>query len=201
MASRKSRISMAAVVFVAATLLGMTAWADDVTDSINEALQAYQKGDLAEAVQNLNYASQLIQQKKGEGLASLLPGPLAGWTAEDATSQAATAAMFGGGVTAERRYSKDAAGVTIQVVADSPLLQGVMMMFSNPMFATADGGKMEKIGAQKAIVKYDAAGKSGDIKIVVANRFLVTVEGRDADLADMKAYAAAVDYQKLAALP
>ena len=201
MGNRKSGISLAVVGFMAALLLAGAAWGDDVTDSINEGLQAYQKGEFAGAVESLNYASQLIQQKKGEGLASLLPEPLNGWTAEEAVSQAATAAMFGSGVTAERRYSKDSAGVSIQLLADSPMMQGMIMMFSNPMLATADGGKMERIAGQKAIVKYNAAGQNGDIKIVVANRFLVTVEGNEVSLEDLKGYAAAIDYQKLAAAP
>jgi len=34
------------------------------------------------------------------------------------------------------------------------MLQGVMMMFSNPMLAGADGGKMEKIAGEKTIVNY-----------------------------------------------
>lgn len=192
-----------AVTFAAVATLFFVgvASADDVTDSINEALQAYNQGDFGHAVDSLNYASQLIQQKKGEGLAAILPEPLSGWNAEDATSQAATAAMFGGGVTAERSYHKESARVKIQMITDSPLLQGVMMMFSNPMFASSDGGKMERIAGQRAIVTYDAGGKTGDIKIVVANRFLVTIEGGDVSLGDLKAYAAAIDYQKLAAMP
>jgi hypothetical protein len=197
----RSGSALAAVALVAACLLGTTAWADDVTDSINEGLQYYQQGQMAEAVQSLNYAVQLIQQKKGEGLVTLLPQPLDGWIAEDASSQAAGAAMLGGGVSAERRYTRESASVRVHVLTDSPMMQGVMMMFSNPMFATSDGGKLDKINGQKAIVKYDASGRDGDIKLVIANRFLVTVEGSDVSLEDLKAYAGAIDYQKLAALP
>jgi len=81
------------------------------------------------------------------------------------------------------------------------LLQSMMMMFTNPMMATSDGGKMEKIGGEKAIVKYNTANKDGNINIAVANRFLVTVEGNDVSLGDLKSYAGAVDYKKLAAIP
>jgi hypothetical protein len=176
------------------------AYGDDVTDAINEALQSYQSGKYSEATTSLNYASQLIGQKKGEDLQSFLPKPLYGWEASEATSQAVGAAMLGGGVSAERRYNKDSASATVQIVTDSPMLQGMMMMFSNPMLAGADGGKLEKIVGEKAIVNYDDQQKNGKINLVIANRFLVTVEGDGVSLEDLKAYAAKIDYKKLAAL-
>ncbi|MDZ7832534.1 MAG: hypothetical protein U5L07_12345 [Desulfobacterales bacterium] len=193
-------------VKVMALILGFmffaaTCWADDITDSIKEALDYYKEGAYTDAVGSLNYASQLIQQKKGEELESMLPEPLDGWTARDASSQAVGAAMMGGGLSAERSYSKEDSTVDIKIITDSPIMQGMMMMFSNPMLAASDGGKMQKIGRQKAIVKYDTQNKSGDINVVVANRFLVTIEGRDVSEADLKAYAKAIDYNKLSAMP
>jgi hypothetical protein len=108
--------------------------------------------------------------------------------------------MFGGGITAERTYTKDTGSVTVRIVTDSPMLQGMMMMFTNPVIATADGGKLEKIGGEKAIVKYNSGDQSGNINMVIASRFLVTVEGSSVSLEDLKAYAKAVDYKKLATL-
>jgi hypothetical protein len=186
--------------------LFLVAWttclhADEVTDSISEALQNYKDGQYSDAVANLNYASQLIQQKKGEDLTAILPEPLKGWTAEDASSQAMGAAMMGGGVTAERRYFREDSSINIQIITDSPMLQGVMMMLSNPMFAASDGGKVQRINQQKAIVKYQQADRNGSIQIVVANRFLVTIEGSDVKKEDLEAYAKAIDYKKMEALP
>jgi len=173
---------------------------DDVINSINEGMEFYQSGDYGEAASSLNYAVQLIQQKKGDALAGLLPEPLDGWTAGDVQSETAGAA-FGGGITAEREYSKGNSRITIGIITDSPMLQAVMMMFSNPMFATADGGKMERIGRQKAIVKYTPADKSGELQMVVNNRFLVTVEGNDISRDEMLDYAKAIDLKKMADLP
>jgi len=195
---RRLRTGIVALLFVTTASVAL---ADDVTDSVNEALQLYKDGKFSEAVNSLNYASQLIQQKKGASLEAVMPTALSGWIAEEASSQAAGAAMFGGGVTAERRYTKDSSSVKIQIVTDSPVLQAVMMMMANPMFATSDGGKMETIGGQKAIVKMDTENKSGQIQIVVANRFLVTLDGEEVSKDDLTAYAKAIDYTKLAALP
>ena len=184
-------------------ILGFSAiaLADDVEDYINEALTFYKDGQYSEAVSSLNFAEQLIQQKKSTGLEAFLPGPLAGWEAQTATSQAASSAMLGGGISAERQYSKGDSSIHIQIMADSPMLQGVMMMMSNPMFATSDGGKMERIGKQKAIVKFDPNTQEGDVQIVVANRFLVKVEGNGITDNDLKDYAKAIDYDKMAQLP
>ncbi|MBN2428497.1 MAG: hypothetical protein JXK94_09190 [Deltaproteobacteria bacterium] len=182
-------------------LIPAFAGADDVTDSINEGLKSYQKGEHGSAVESLNYAVQLIQQMKGEGLEAFLPEPLSGWTAEPASSQASGGAMMGGAVAASRAYSKDSSSVDIQIITDSPMMQGVMMMFSNPMFATADGGKLEKINGEKAIVKYDAANREGEIQLVVANRFFIVIDGSDVSKDDLKSYAQGIDFKKLATVP
>ncbi len=189
------------VLLVMVFSLSAIAMADDVTDSINEGLQYYKDGQFTDAVSSLNYAEQLIQQKKSSGLETFLPDPLSGWEAEAASSQAMGAALMGGGITAERDYHKSGSAIHIQIVADSPVLSSVMMMISNPMFATADGGKMVKIAGQKGILKHDAAQKSGDLQIVVANRFLVSVEGNGVSEQELKDYAGAIDYNKMAKLP
>jgi len=193
---------------VLAVLLGImiigiagSASADDVEDSVKEGLEYYKDGDYSSAAGSLEYAAQLIRQKKGGQLEVFLPNPLPGWTAEDVSSQAMGAAMFGGGVTAERKFRKENSRITVQILTDSPMMQGMMALFTNPAFAAADGGKMEKIKSQKAIVKYTPTNKKGDINIIVANRFLVSIKGNDVNKEDLKNYAKAIDFKKLSALP
>lgn len=198
------------VLFAVLILICITgvAYADEVTDSINEALTQYKNNDYSGASGSLTYALQLIGQKKGGQLQQLFPDALPGWTAEEATSNAAGAAVFGGGVDAERQYRREPAEgsdeetgyITIKYITDSPMMQGMIMMMSNPMFAASDGGKLEKIKGEKAIVKFSAEGKNGDINIVVANKTLVTVEGNGITKEDLKAYTEAIDYKKIAAL-
>jgi hypothetical protein len=198
-------VSMKGIPVCKASLLLVTrssvASADDVTDSVNEALQFYKDGKYTEAASSLTYAAQLIQQKKGASMESILPEPLTGWTAEETSSQAASAAMFGGGVTVERMYARDSNTVKIQVVTDSPMLQSMIMMMTNPMFATSNGGKPETINGQRAIVKINSGEKSGQIQLVIANRFLVTIDGEEVSKEDLVAYARAIDYQKMTSLP
>jgi hypothetical protein len=172
--------------------------ADDVTDSVDEAMKAYKDGDYAMAASSLDAAAQLIRQKRAESFARFLPDAPSGWTAEDATTGAAGAAMFGGGITAERRYTKGDASVSVKMVTDSPMMSAVMMMMNNPMFlSSGENGKLERIKGQKALVKHD--GEEGEINIAVAGTLLVTIEGDGVSAAEMKAFAEAVDYAKVAA--
>ncbi|MFL5089031.1 MAG: hypothetical protein ACJ8D7_01555, partial [Xanthobacteraceae bacterium] len=69
--------------------------ADDVLDAIDQARKAYQSGDLGNAKQSLDLASQLIGQKNAEAFAALLPAPLAGWKADRAQTAAVGNVGFG----------------------------------------------------------------------------------------------------------
>ncbi len=170
---------------------------DDVLATIEQAVKQYKAGDLAGAASNVDYAAQLIRQKKSEKMKSLLPKPLAGWQAGEANAQAMGTAVFGGGVTVSRKYTRGPATVEVEIVSDSPVLQSVMMMLNNPMFAGAGGGTLETIKGRRAIVKYNKGNHSGDVNIVVAGRFMVTVKGQNVQRQDLVAYAGAVDYQGL----
>jgi hypothetical protein len=171
--------------------------ADDVTDSIQEATEAYAKGDNAKAIESLNTAVQLIQQAKAKNLEQLLPQAVSGWTAGQAESTAVGAAMFGGGITVEKRYTKGDSVISIQIVTDSPMLQGMMALFSNPMFATSSGGKLEKIAGQKVISTYDASSQSGEYQIAVANKYMITLKGEKVSAEEMNAYAEGIDFKKM----
>ena len=179
-------------IFVSATV-----WADDVTDSIEEALEYYNEGDFVEAASSLDYASQLIRQKRSGSLESFLPEPLSGWTAKDVESQASGGASIGGMISAKRIYRMEQSQITIEIITDSPMLQSMVMMFSNPAYASADGGKLTKIEKQKAVIKYKPSNKNGDINIVVAKKYLVTVKGRKVKESDLVDYASAINYKKL----
>jgi len=173
-------------------------WADDVLTTIDQAVTQYKSGDFAAAASNLDYASQLIRQKKSEKMKELLPKPLDGWKAEPANAQAVGTAVFGGGITVSRVYNRDPSSVTIEIVSDSPVLQSVIMMLNNPMFAGASGGKLQMIKGRRAIIKYDEADRSGEVNLVIASRFMVTVKGERVDEKDLLAYAQAVDFDALA---
>lgn len=174
-----------------------TVLADDVLNILDEAVKQYNSGDYSGAASNLDYASQLIRQKKSEVMKELLPEPLPGWVGEEAEAQSLGTAVFGGGINVSRTYNKKNASVTIDIITDAPVMQSLVMMINNPMLAGASGGKLETIKGQRAIVQYSDDKKGGEVNIVIGNRILVTVKGQKVDRNDLVAYATAVDYDAL----
>jgi len=164
--------------------------ADDIVDAIDQGRKAYQSGDMATAKQSLDLASQLIGQKNAENFAALLPAPLAGWKADDAQTSAVGQVGFGAS-TASRVYNNEKSErVEITITGDSAMIMQFATLLANPAIAGAMG-KIIKIGNQRAIQT-----REGDINIVAANKFLVTVNG-SADAASKLAYAQAVNFDKL----
>src|SRR5690606_2847632 len=97
----------------------ISAQADEIEDSIKEALEAYQNNDRTSARQQLSYAMQLIGQQAAEALGNALPDALSGWEAADAQVESANLAMLGGGIQASRTYTKGDDSIEIQVIGDS----------------------------------------------------------------------------------
>ena len=183
-----------AVLFLA---LPLHAGEDTVLSTIKEATRQYQAGDYSGSASNLDYASQLIRQKKSEKMKDLLPEPLPGWDGKEASAQALGAAVLGGGVTVSRDYTRGASTISVEIVSDSPVLQSVLMMLNNPVFAGAGGGRLETVKGHRSVLKFDSGKKSGELYIVVASRFVITIKGRQVAREDLLAYGEAMDYRVL----
>ena len=170
---------------------------DNVLSTIREATRQYEAGDYTAAASNLDYAAQLVRQQKSERMKSLLPEPLAGWEGREANAQALGAAILGGGVTVSRDYKRGKSSLSVEIVSDSPVLQSVLMMINNPMFAGAGGGKLETLKGQRAIIKHDSDKMKGEMYVVVDSRFVVTIKGKQIAREDLMAYGEAIDYASL----
>ena len=179
------------------------AGADDILDAMNEAIEAYKEKEYGEAAESLEYAKQLIQQLRSERIMAFLPEALPGW--ESKTAQTQSMGMLGGMSGVQKEYWKAGTGnqgrkrITINIMAESPMMQGMMAMF-NPMYAGAQGGKLQKIKRNKAIVKYDPDSRSGEANILVKKSYIVSIKGQSVDKKDLLDYAEAVDYKGLKGL-
>jgi len=191
----KQKIIFTFVIIVLFPAWQQTFAADDVLNVIEKAVKQYKDGDFAEAAGNLDYASQLVRQKKSEKMKEILPEPLEGWQAQTPNAQAVGAAILGGGVTVSRDYKKGSSQVSIEIISDSPVLQSVLMMLNNPMFAGASGGKLQTIKDQRAIVKYDDKKRDGDINIIISNKYMVTVKGQNVSQEELILYAQKIDFR------
>jgi len=171
--------------------------ADDVSDQIDEAVKAYEKEDYNTAITALDSASTLIRQKKGELVSKLLPEPLDGWQSDEGKSSAAAAGMFGGGISAEKRYTRKTDGktetITISITTDSPLIQTMGMMFSNPMFMGQDN-KLIVINGEKTI----ANERDNSLTSMIANKVMVKIDGdKNVAVDALKEYFKSIDFKAI----
>lgn len=173
----------------------LTASETDIDRAIEEGRQAYQAGDLSRAATQFDYVATLIRQQQAAGMGELFPPPLDGWQAEDVNSQAGAAAFFGGGIQASRSYRMDDKRLEIVITKDSPLLQTMAMLFTNPSMAVMGGYQIRQIQGQTAM--YKAEGTGMELQMLIANSILLQFNGRGISEDELTAYAEAVDYQAL----
>ena len=163
---------LVAVAVIAVSVLSVpTVRADDVKDQINEALSAYDKKDLATATAALEAALGLLRQARAEVWKTVLPEAPQGWKAGEVEVASMGVAMMGGGTTAKRDYTKGDETVEISLLSDSPMIQGMAMMFSGAM-AGPDNKLVVIDGRRMMYSKSDNA-----YQTIVANKVLVKIEG------------------------
>jgi hypothetical protein len=185
---------MKPIVFLSAAAIWVSApsaaSADDVTDAIEQGRKAYGAGDFAGAKQALDLASQLIGQKNAEAFGKLLPAALAGWRGDPVQTAAVGNVGFGAS-TASRHYHKpNGDNIEVQITGDSAMIMQYATFLSNPQIAGAMG-KIVMIGNARALQNTE-----GDIHFIVANKYLVAVQG-NGSANDKLAYARAVNVAQL----
>ena len=192
------------VLMLAAFLMLLGAlFADETADTIENAKTLYKTGKLAEAVNELNYAINQIQQMQMEKYKAVFPAAQLGWQAEEFNAEAAAMAFMGGGISVSRRYTtstgndyyEDQKSVNITLVSDSPMLSSLLMMFNNPMFLGAN--KMVTIQGERAIESKNESGVPNELQFVIANRVMLTVDASNCSKDELYAYANKIDFGKL----
>lgn len=177
------------------TSLPLCASEAEINEAISAASKHYAAGELSLAIAQLDYASTLMRQEKGEQVKQAFPPAPAGWQAEDAEAEVAAAAMFGGGISASRHYYNDEQRIEMQLMMDSPMLQAFSMMLSNPSMIAMSGGKLTKIQGIQAVQKLD--GDQLEIQFLSPSGAMVSLNGDKAAQSTMLALANAVDLKKL----
>lgn len=174
---------------LALCLAGCPAVADEVTDAIDSALEAYGEGDFSYAAEELTFALQLLNEMKAGSLEAFLPEALDGWT-RDIDPDGATGMGMMGGIAASASYSDGSDDFSITVMADSPMVTAMAPMFANAALLTAGGAKMVRVGREKFI------DQNGELTGLVGNRILVQASGdaREAIVAHLET----MDFRALA---
>jgi hypothetical protein len=176
----------------AMTMLAAAAVADEFTDTLEGALEAYRAGDVTAAQQDLEYAGKLLTAMKSDSLATFLPPAPTGWTREDAGDGGEAAGMmgmFGGGTVASATYTRGSDEMTLSLIANSPMITGMAGMLSG--IAAMGGGKPMRIQ------RTEFALNEQDLQGVVGGKVMVSVGG-NASVEDKTALVDSMDLGALA---
>lgn len=163
----------AKLIAIFAFLTPTLAAADDVVETLNSALKAYEEGDIKYTLEELEYAKQLLQAMKTQDLTAFLPAAPDGWVREVSTEMNAGLAMFGGGAGAEATYSKGSDSFSVSIMADNPMVAALSGMMAN---AGLMGAKLERVGRMKYL------NQDGELSGVVDGRILIQASGAEPDV-------------------
>lgn len=174
---------------LAAALLAAPAMSDEITDSLTAAIDAYEAGEIQQALGEIAYATQLLNELQSEGLAGFLPEPLEGWERELSDDAAQGLGFMGGGSAAEAVYTGPEGRFTILMVADNPMVGAMAGMLNNPALMSTMG-RIERIDGESFL---DA---DGELSGLIGGRVLVQASGVSS--ATMVAHLDQVDFEALA---
>jgi hypothetical protein len=163
--------------------------ADDVIDTLNSAMEAYQQGDIAYALDEIAYATQLLQALKSGNLTALLPEALASWSRTIDEDEGRALGMMGG-TGAVAVYTGGDREFRVQVTVDSPMVAMFAGAFGNATML-ASMGKVERVGRERFL------NQDGELTGVIGGRILVQATGGDP--AVMIEHLATIDFDALKA--
>ncbi|RDB05258.1 transposase [Runella aurantiaca] len=136
-------------------------------------------------------------------LKELLPADADGLKRKEASSEKSAAMGFG--VSTAKASYRDDNGQDIDVNITDVAGMGVALM-GMAAWSMASIDKETETGYEKtteykghkAFEKYNTQSKNGEISVIVANRYIVQVEGRDVDMDKIKSVLDDIDLDKLA---
>ena len=151
--------------------------ADEVSDALQAALDAYNSGNLAKTSENLTMATQAMTTRQSALLAALLPPAPEGWTATATSDFAQGFGIMGGGAGAEMRYENadQLQSFTLSFIADNPMVASMGAMLGNAQMM-AMMGKVVKVGDQ-ALLKTDDS-----LSTLINSRVLFQAQGAATDV-------------------
>lgn len=163
---------------------------DEFMQVLEETGPFWTDGELSEVKKNLDYLDQLYSQKRVAVLQGFLPEKLEGWEAEDTESQVMAAAMFGGGTSVSKVFTKGDINVKVELMGDNgALTQMLNMAVSNPAILASSGGEVMRIGREQAVYN------NNELQFIVKG-WIVKVSG-SGEKEDKIAYAKGIDQSAL----
>lgn len=172
-----------------AFLLPLPAMAqDDITDALGAAIEAYEEGEIGDALEEIAYATQLLNALQAQGLTEFLPEPAPGWNRE-VNAEAGASLAFMGGTAAEATYTSSQGGrFTITIMADNPMVTSMAGVLGNSALL-ATMGQIERINRENFMLA------DNELTGLIGGRILVQAAG--GTIADMTAHLEAMDFREM----
>ncbi len=160
-----TRAILAVSVVLASTL---PVHADEVTEVLTSATEAYTDGDYRYALEELSYAQQLINELRQSQLESFLPDAPADWTRQDGQ----TYSQPGAGMSVSAVYRGSNGQFNLAIMLDSPQAAQISSMLAN---AASLGGqtKIVRVGRTKFL------DQGHQVSGVIDGRIVVQASGSD----------------------
>ena len=164
----------------------------------DKAIKEYQNGDYSAAISDLEHALDIMKQKQGKELNSLLPQTLPGWTRGESSSQPMDPRGIVGGHIVEQTYNKGNGFVTATLILEAPMVNEVRSTLNGPQsFQNGNDGKIELISNKKALVRYQENEKQGEISMLASSTTVAVVYGKNVTLRELKNYAKLFKFSKI----
>ncbi len=164
----------------------------------DKAVKEYEKGNYSAAIKDMERAMDIMKQKQGKELNSLLPKALPGWTKGESSSQPMDPRGIVSGHVVEQTYNKDNGFVTATLILEAPMVKDIKQTLNNPQLAqNRNGAKIELISNKKALVRYQDDQREGEISMLANSTTVAVVYGKNVSLRDLKNYAKTFKFSKI----
>jgi hypothetical protein len=172
---------------------------DSITDLMRSAMQKYQKADLNGTAEDLEAARKLVDARRGDRAAFLLPA-VNGWTSLKAEKQ--DAGILGGTSAWRRSYEgkdkdKDKS-IKAELILDSPLVAQLTPLLTNPTIAQGAGFEIRKVDGRDALIK--KIGEGYELNIWIGSGILFKLTSPSIKENEMVVFAKNFDFKEMAKL-
>ena len=155
---------------------------EDFAKTIERAKASWQAENYGACMKDLQACTNLVVQKRREAIRAAMPAAPAGWTIQEETSMEDPASnpMFAAmtasiGSVVERTYEQSGGEgrLDVSVMADSPMVQMLSMMFANPSLV---GPEAETVGygAHKGLLNKEDG--SLNLQVLIAATHVIEVK-------------------------
>ncbi len=176
----------------------LIAQSGNVKTLTDKAVKEYEKKNYSVAVKDMERALDIMKQKQGKELNSLLPKALLGWTKGESSSKPMDPRGILGGHVVEQTYNKGNGFVTATLILEAPMVKDVRRTLNSPQSAqNRNGAKIELISNKKALVRYQNDQREGEISMLASNTTVAVVYGKNVTLRELKNYAKSFKFSEI----